>query len=166
MTAMDDTTTTVRDPDAPAASTGRRPVNLTMDGDARDIPCAERKRLTDYPALAALRLIDKDLQELSHQGFVCREVRGNLAIFKLRFRRAHQQVVRYIPDAGQAAVIRAELARLQTDRHLQRELERLTKGARLMLRESKRSLEPIVATEGLKFHGLSLRRPRKRKTSQ
>jgi hypothetical protein len=165
MTTMEYNTTTVRDPDEPAASGGRLPVNLTMDGNTGDICCGQQPRLSGFPALAALRLTDNDLQELSHQGFVCREVRGNLAIFKLRFRRAHQQVVRYIA-AEHAAAIRAELARLQTDYRLQRELGRLTKSARRMLRESKKNLEPIVATEDLKFHGLALRRPRKPKPPQ
>ena len=72
---------------------------------------AERIRFTDFPALASLRLADDDLHELSHQGFVGQESRGNLSIFKLRFRRRNHQVVRYIGDAGQAAAVRTELAR-------------------------------------------------------
>ena len=72
-------------------------------------------------------------------------------------------MVRYVGGAGQAAAIRTELARLQAGCRLERELGRLAKSARRMLRDSKRRLEPIVAAENLKFHGLSLRQTRKPK---
>lgn len=161
MTPIAYNTNTPRDGDE-SAGPGPLPVNVTMDGgDARDLSSAERLRLADYPALAALRLTGDDLDELCHQGFVRQETRGSLGFYKLRFRRARQQVVRYIADAGQAASVRVELARLQADRRLQRELGRLTRSARRMLRESKKNLEPIVETAGLKFHGLAIRRPRK-----
>jgi len=86
-----------------------------------------------------------------------------LVYSKLRFRRDNRQVVRYLGDTEQAATIRSELARLQADCRLERELVRLAKSARRMLRDGKRRLEPIVAAENLRFHGLSLRRPRKDK---
>jgi hypothetical protein len=165
MTATDHHRTMMQGADEPAASAGRLPVNVTMDSNSDDIRCGQPPRLTDFPALAALRLSDADLGELCHQGFLAKEARGRLEFYKLRFRRAHRQVVRYV-DAEDAAAIRAELARLQADCRLQRELGRLTKRARRMLRESKQKLEPIVATEGLTFHGLALRRPRKQKTPQ
>jgi hypothetical protein len=165
MTATDHKGTMMQRAVEPAASAGRLPVDLTMDGSSDDIRRGQPPRLTDFPALAALRLSDADLGELGHQGFLAKEARGRLEFYKLRFRRAHRQVVRYV-GAEDAAAIRAELARLQADCRLQRALGRLTKRARRMLRESKQNLAPIVATAGLTFHGLALRRPRKQKTPQ
>jgi hypothetical protein len=147
--------------DKSAGSAARLPASRMMNGETGVIPGALQLSLADYPALAAMRLTDADLHELTHQGFVCREERGNVAYFKLRFRRAHQQVVRYVGDAAHAAAIQAELDRLQADRRLERELGRITSTARRMLRAGKRQLEPLLAKENLKFHGLALRRPRK-----
>jgi hypothetical protein len=124
------------------------------------------ERLANYPALAALRLTEGDLDELSYQGFVCREPRGHLVLFKLRFRRVRRQVVRYIRDAQHAEDVRAELRGLQADRRMDLELGRIAKLARRMLREGKCQLEPIVQAEQLKFHGLTLRRPRKPRIQQ
>ena len=145
-----------------AARPDRLPPSDTIAGDVG--AGAERHRLTDYPALTALRLTDHDLVQLCRQGFVCQENRGSLEYFKLRFRRECQQVVRYIADAAQAEAIRTELARLQADRRLELEMGRLTKTARRMLRDSKNQLESIVKTEGWKFHGLALRRSRMRES--
>ena len=153
--------TSPHDRKEPAASAAQLPASRMMDGETCVAPCTRRLSLADYPALAAMRLTDADLHELAHQGFVCREERGNLAYFKLRFRRAHQQVVRYVGDAQHAAAIQAELDRLQADRRLERELRRITSTAQRMLREGKHQLEPLLEQENLRFHGLALRRPRK-----
>lgn len=163
MTATDVNTNEAQIVDEPAASAGSRPLTLMVNDVVGNLG-AERHRLTDYPSLATLRLTEDDLAELSQQGFICREERGHRVLFKLRFRRAQRQVVRYIGDAGLAAAIQFELAHLQADRHRQLELERLAKCARRMVRDTKQELEPIVEAANLRFHGLALRRPRQRKT--
>jgi hypothetical protein len=127
---------------------------------------AQRHSLADYPALAALRLTDDDLDGLSYQGFVCREQRGHLVFFKLRFRRARRQIVRYVRNAQHAEDVCAELRRLQADRRMDLQLGRIAKLACRMLREGKCQLEPIVQAEQMTFHGLALRRPRKPRIQQ
>jgi hypothetical protein len=163
MTATYENMTTA---DKPAARAKSMPGAL-IDGAGKDDSCVEqRQQLTDFPGSAGLRLNEEDLMVLSGQGFVCKEARGSLEFYKLRFRRGHQQVVRYIADAERAGAIRRELARLQADRKLRRELKVLTKSAKRTLREAKNKLEPILKIGGWKFHGLALRRSRKPQTQQ
>ena len=106
------------------------------------------------------------MEELSHQGFVSAECRGERTYYKLRFRRRGEQTVRYVSsDAEQAAAVQKELDNLQTDTKILRELRAGTKKANEMLREAKAKLEPIFHTAGWAFHGLDIRRPRKQTTT-
>ncbi|MCA9123709.1 MAG: hypothetical protein H6822_08635 [Planctomycetaceae bacterium] len=131
-------------------------------------PSATNSVLTDscpsgqYPALAALRLDNNDLEALSHQGFICRERRGDRVYHKLRFRRNGKQVVRYIGSAERATVVEREVSALQSEATAFRELNAAVKIANKMLRDSKTQLEPMLASYGYEFHGRSIRRPRKR----
>ena len=122
----------------------------------------EESEVVRYPALAALRLDDTDLVELGHQGFICREKRGERVYHKLRFRRGGKQVVRYIGNAERAAAVEQELLDLQSETAAFRELKAVVKFSNKMLRDSKTQLEPLFASHGYAFHGLSIRRPRKR----
>ena len=121
----------------------------------------KESQLVQYPALAALRLGDTDLVELGHQGFICREKRGERVHHKLRFRRGGRQVVRYIGNAERAAAVEQELSDLQSETAAFRELKAVVKIANKMLPDSKTQLEPLFASHGYAFHGLSIRRPRK-----
>ncbi len=79
--------------------------------------------------------------------------------YKLRFRCRGQQHVRYLgSDAAVADRVRAELAKLQAAARLDRELGRLARGAKRILRNAKSRLEPLVQDAGYGFHGLSVRR--------
>ena len=116
-------------------------------------------RFAEYPALAKLRLATGDLNELSKQGFLSMERRGNLTIHKLRFRRGGRQVVRSIGDAATAAALKTELDRLQSRRQICREVATIDRAARRLLRDMKTQLEPLVDAYGWKFHGRAVRRP-------
>ena len=118
-------------------------------------------RFAEFPALAALRLRVGDLEELAEQGFVCEERRGNRTYYKLRFRRAGKQIVRY--GADRAAIVEAELAMLQTDTKVMRELNAKVKFANKLIREAKQAIEPVLKANGFVFHGLAIRLPRRRK---
>ena len=122
----------------------------------------DRRSPAVYPALATLRLGTADYDTLARQGFVCAERRGGRTYFKIRFRRQRRQVVKYLgSDARFAARVGAELVFLQNVVRQQRELTALTNAARRQLRVAKQRLEPLLAAQGLKFHGLAVRRPRK-----
>jgi hypothetical protein len=122
----------------------------------------EEDRHVRYPVLASLSLDDTDLAELSHQGFICREKRGGRIYYKLRYRSRGRQVVRYIGNALRAAAVEGELLDLQFETAARRKLNAVVKVANSMLRDSKTQLEPILASHGFAFHGLSIRRVRKR----
>jgi hypothetical protein len=116
--------------------------------------------VTRYPALAGLGLNDVDLSELAAQGFVCAERRGFRTYYKLRFRRAGKQVVRYVGDRERAEAIARDLDALQANTESVRHLGHLAKQARKYLRQEKLALEPVLAANGWAFHGLAVRRPR------
>ena len=130
----------------------------THDND-RSIP---RHRLTDYPALAALRLNDTDVGELARQGRICVERRQHRRYFKLRFRRRGKQVVRYVGNAQSAEEVTSELMILQAEVRISRDLKSATRMAGKMLRNAKSRLKPILEANGLCFHGMSVRRSRQR----
>ncbi len=125
-------------------------------------PSIKDHRLADFPALASLRITDNDLEELSTQGFVCEERRGDRRYFKLRFRRNGKQVVRYVGNADRAAAVESELSELQYEATVMRDLKARAKIARRMLREAKMLIEPTLEANGFAFHGLAIRQPRKR----
>lgn len=117
-------------------------------------------RLAHYPALAALRLDQLDMDALVCQGFVCREKRDERVYFKLRFRRAGRQIVRYIGDDRRAAAIQKEMRELQADVRIMRQLKAIATAANQRLRQAKKELEPILNANGFTFHGLAIRRRR------
>lgn len=121
-------------------------------------------RLAEFPALASLRLEAGDLEELAVQGFVGQEKRGDRTYYKLRFRRGGKQVVRYVGGADRAAIVSKEIAILQADTKLMRELKAKVRIANQLIRETKQSMEPLLEANGLVFHGLAIRRPRRRQS--
>jgi hypothetical protein len=132
-----------------------------MQSTTKDDHSIDGNRIKEYPALTALRLNDADLGELSRQGFIAEEKRRDRTYYKLRFRRNHKQVVRYIGSAECAAVVRAELDVLQAETAILRKLNSIAKKAGQMLRDAKIQLGPLFEANGLAFHGLAVRRPRK-----
>jgi len=94
---------------------------------------------------------------------VTAERRGERTYFKLRFRRGGRQCVRYVGhDPVQAAAVQRELDKLQEERKNELKLARLADTARRLLRDSKRTLAPLLAEEGFGFHGYEIRRHRLR----
>ena len=111
--------------------------------------------------LAQLSLSAEEIGALRHQGFVCSENRNDRIDYKLRFRQAGWQKVRYLgTSAALAQQVQAELDRLQEATQLDRKLARLDRAAKRALREAKTKLEPAVKEAGFAFHGLAIRRPR------
>lgn len=119
------------------------------------------RELSEFPALAGLRLRSEDLAELANQGYVSAEQQGIHIRFKLRFRRARRQVVRYIRGEVEAAAVTAELEALQDGRRIRRKLADLNREASALFRQTKSRLQPILEAKGLKFHGRQIRRPRR-----
>ena len=119
--------------------------------------------IQDFPALASLGLGGEDLRMLTQQGFLSREIRRDKTYFKLRFRRDGHQRVKYV-SARQAPAVRAELTELQRAVQITRNLDAATRDAQQILRQTKRQLQPVLATRGLAFHGLAVRRRRGPKT--
>lgn len=140
--------------------------NRTMQSTDSDDHRIEHQQLTEFPALAALRLTADDLQKLAGQGCVCAEKRGERTYYKLRFRRCGKQVVRYIGGAERATIVKQELAMLQAESKIMRELKARMKIANKALRVAKRMMEPVLQAHGFVFHGLAIRRPRNGMTTK
>lgn len=117
---------------------------------------------TKTPCLDGLRLTAEDLEALRRAGSVQGEYRGKRCVYKLRFRRAEKQVVRYIGSEEKAMQVREELWRLHALDRKTRHLVRITKIALKVLRESKRALEPHLKNCGYRYHGLAIRKSCKR----
>jgi len=84
------------------------------------------------------------------------------AFFKLRYRLAGEQRVRYFGvDPAAAAAIQQELAAWQRGERALRALRQVERQARELIREGKHRLEPFVRAAGLRFHGRTIRQPRK-----
>ena len=111
------------------------------------------------PGLAALGLSNEELCALARQGFVGGEYRGRRGpYFKLRFRVARRQIVKYLGnDVVVAKGIQQEVILLQAEHRLSRQLQRLTMQAREVLRETKLILRDDVRAAGFDFHGLAVR---------
>lgn len=122
------------------------------------IPTPQGGRLANFPALAKLNVLETDLAELTRQGFVSGERRRHRMYFKLRFRRAGQQIVRYVGDAVQAAVVANELKTLQAARLAHHELSKFDRDARQILRKQVAVLEPLMLGHGFRFHGRAIRK--------
>jgi hypothetical protein len=90
---------------------------------------------------------------------VAREQRGRCTLYKLRFRVAGRQRVRYLgTDAAAAAAIARELAGLHVQRWLARRGRCLRRQARRLLRQARHRLGPLLLARGYRFHGLTIRR--------
>jgi hypothetical protein len=124
-------------------------------------PVPAAGRLHEFPVLAKLGFIEQDLDVLAGQGCLAVERRGDRRYFKLRFRRDGRQIVRYVGGVEMAALVAEELNTLQATRRMQRDLDRLSRAARRLLRDGKAKLEPLLLERGFKFHGRSIRRPRR-----
>lgn len=113
--------------------------------------------------LARLRLSDAQLRSLATQGTVCAERRASgFVCYKLRFRDAGRQCVRYLgTDLAVADQLRAEVHQLQTKVRRRRELARLGRRVRDAMRRTKQQMAPFAIEAGLAFHGLALRSPRR-----
>jgi hypothetical protein len=113
--------------------------------------------MTDrFPRLANLRLSEADLVALRTQGFLSTErLPSGTRCHKPRFRRNDgKQQVRYIGiDEKAKAEVKEELKTLQANHRLDRELRRLTKRGRRLLREVKQRLTPELAAAGIRFRG-------------
>jgi hypothetical protein len=105
-------------------------------------------------------LAAEDWEALKRQGSIHRERRGNTWIYKLRFRRAGKQTVRYLGGAAAARKFAEVLAAWQAPRRTARRLKQLTQLARRRLRESKKTLTPQLERCGYHYHGLLIRRRR------
>ena len=121
---------------------------------------AQALPVSQFPGLAALGMTLEDLALLAQQGFVNGQRQRGKTYFKLHWRRAGQQKVRYIGSAERAAAIRMELESLQRDVQAKRTLGARMRAAKRAIREAKRRLEPVLAGHGYAFHGLAIRRPR------
>jgi hypothetical protein len=103
----------------------------------------------------------EDVEALSKRGFVAVDRRpGGRRYFKLRWRSAAgRQRVRYLGSSSQrAAQVRRELEVLRRERTTKRQLARLRREARRLLRATKAELTPHVEKMGYYFHGLQVRR--------
>lgn len=116
------------------------------------------------PIRALDQLIRDDAERLAlrSNGFVCSEERSYCQVYKLRFRVAGRQRVRYVGSAAAADQIRQELAVWQAGTRAKRALRQAQHEARRAIRQIKPYLAPLVQAAGLKFHGRAIRRPRRR----
>jgi hypothetical protein len=118
--------------------------------------------LLTIPLLSRLRLSDEELAALSHQGTIRGEMRGTKKIFRLRFRVHGRQHVRYVSPQVVAA-LEAEIESLQKAVRVRRNLNRVARVARKMLRQRKRSLTLFLDERRYHFHGHQVRRYRNSK---
>lgn len=118
----------------------------------------------DGTAWQGLGFTAEELTALARQGFVCCEPRGpNSKIFKLRFRLNGRQKVRYLgTNEDHAQSIQWQLLELQRSTHQHQKLRRVARETRQILTLAKSKLNPLFASAGFDFHGLSIRRQRTR----
>ncbi len=108
--------------------------------------------------LCDLRLLPDELKALSTQGFVIEERRGKRSYYKLRFRCHGRQRVRYLGSCAEVAEqIRLEVDELQRWHKRDREFARLSRRARVVMRDVKSMLEPLLGKEGCYFYGNEVR---------
>jgi hypothetical protein len=113
-----------------------------------------------FSGLTALNLSKVHLDDLASQGSIHRDIAASgRTTFKLRFRSAGRQVVRYLGgDVEFVNQIERELAQLQRAVKERRCSCRLLRSAGLQLRHSKRRLEPRLRLIGFHFYGREIRR--------
>jgi hypothetical protein len=134
--------------------------------DVTDTSSVEQR--TAVKCLGELGLSAAEQAALARQGFVTRERRGQRStIYKLRFRFAGRQRVRYLgTDPTAVDQVREALTVLQAKRQLELESKRLHREATELLRGSKLLLGGPLAAAGYRFHGLAVRQPRVRETME
>lgn len=118
---------------------------------------------TGIPAiLTRLGLSGDQLSALQRQGFLTVEDRGFAKpIYKLRFRLDGRQKVKVLgTDEHLVQQVREALEVLQRPRHAIRKLKQVEQRAQILVRETKRNAMPLLASQGLRFHGHVLRRTR------
>jgi hypothetical protein len=117
------------------------------------------KRIPEFTNLAKLGFAPEEIQSLfSREGFLHAESRGGRTYYKLRYRRDGRQRVKYVA-AVLVPAIRAELQALQQNLQLRREIAALERHARRVLRDVKRTLQPVLGPE-FRFHGQAIRQRR------
>jgi hypothetical protein len=114
----------------------------------------------DFPALTKLELSTMEFDALARQGFVCEERRRDTTYYKLRYRLAGKQRVRYIGEVAAALVVKRELASLQQNARSRRQVTALRQVASKQLREAKQLLQPYLQERGLYYHGQAIRKRR------
>jgi hypothetical protein len=125
------------------------------------------RRRWRWLTLSRLTLTESDLRALRRQGHVAAERRNNRTIYKLRFRVAGRQKVRYLgSDPEVAKSVAEELRGLQRPTRQERALRRLLTEVARYRRDFKAALIPHVQEIGCTFHGFEIRRPRKRKSNE
>jgi hypothetical protein len=77
-----------------------------------------------------------------------------------------RQRVKYLgSNERQAIEIQSVLEKLQQVRNFDKQIREITRKANLLLRETKRRLEPLISEAGWKFHGRAIRRSDRRATN-
>jgi len=66
-------------------------------------------------------------------------------------------------DENHANLVKQQLEHLQQRRRIHKQLRKIDEASRAFRRDSKKRLEPFLASAGLKFHGNTIRRSRIRK---
>jgi hypothetical protein len=115
-----------------------------------------------FPTLLALGLSAEQLAILARNGSLRAENRGQgKAYYRLRFRKGTKQCTCYVGKQMEFVdQVREELKRLQGKIQSRRQLRRLAKEARVLARNTKCLLEPLLPDAGRVFHGRAIRRRR------
>ena len=113
--------------------------------------------------LVRVGLTAEEITAVKRQGVVSAELRGRkCTVFKLRFRIDGRQRAKYLgTGAALADTVREALRRLQKSKWIDQNLQALVREANRLLRESKSQLLPFADAAGYRFHGRTLRRPRR-----
>ncbi len=97
---------------------------------------------------------------LPTQGFIHEEVRRDRRVFRLHYRDVDRRQRAVNIPATEVTAIMSELHALQSFRRVKRLLGELDSRRRQLVRDRKEALAPLVAAEGFKFHGRTIRVPR------
>ncbi len=117
-------------------------------------------KLLAVPALQRLGLNIEQIELLATQGFIHEEVRRGRRVFRLHYRDADRRQRAVNIPAAEVTAIMSELSALQSFRQVKRRLVELDSRRRQLVRDRKEALAPLVAAEGFKFHGRTIRVPR------
>lgn len=99
---------------------------------------------SDSCELEKLKLTPEEREALKTQGFISLDLRGNRSYYKLRFRCAGRQRVKYIgPDEERANRIRKAIVQCRKEQGLRQEISLLNRAARALLRQLKETLAPV-----------------------